>query len=253
MKILIVEHEDLARETLYDELSHLAFVDSIQSAASEQAAEEILSFFRPDIVLLDMQLPGFGAFRIADRIWPWGVPVIVCTTTFERSLLEALNRYRVEYLVRPFGAEELVYVITRGRRRDPIDPLENQKRLLDAAIFLQYPVRGRICAYRQGRSVILSSNDIAAIRHDRGRLHLWTQSGVFETARPVDEIERAIGFSSFRRVYQNGLISMDRKRFGRDLDRARQWLRWHGLIDLILNRRPMPWIPSQTGAGSHPV
>jgi DNA-binding LytR/AlgR family response regulator len=253
MKILVVEHEDLAREALHDEISRLAFVDSVKSAASEAAAEEILSYFTPDIVFLDMQLPGFGAFRLADRAWPWGIPAIVCTSTFDRSLLEALNRYRVEYLVRPFGTEELVYLITRGRRPDPIDPCENLKRLLEAATSLQYPVRGRICVFRQGQSFILAANDIAAIRHDRGRLYVWTCGGVFETARPVDEIERAIGFSSFRPVYRNAMISVDRNRFGRDLERARWWLRWRAFVDLLLNRRPMPVMASQPGAGPRTV
>jgi CheY-like chemotaxis protein len=247
VNVLVVEHQDSAREDLCDELSRLGFGESVRSAASGQEAEDILTRFTPDTIVLDMQLPESGAFRIADRSWVGSVPVIVCTTTFERRLVEMLSRHRVEYLVRPFGAEDLYYVMTRGRRPDPIDPALNLKRLLDAAIALQYPVRGRISTWLQGKSFIVEANEIAAIRYMGGRYYLWTPGGIHETSGPAVEIEKAIGSSSFHRVYPNALISADRERFGSDLRRARLWLERCHFADVFLRRRPMPGKGDPTG------
>jgi DNA-binding response OmpR family regulator len=71
-------------------------------------AEDILCGSEPDVLFLDMQLPDFGAFRIAGRAWDGVIPAIICTTAFDRPLLEVMSRYQVEYLVRPFGPEELM-------------------------------------------------------------------------------------------------------------------------------------------------
>jgi DNA-binding LytR/AlgR family response regulator len=245
VKVLVVEHQDLAREDLCDELSRLSFVKDVRSAASEQATGEILTSFAPDVIFLDLQLPESGAFRIADRSWAGSVPAIVCVTAFERSLVEALSRHRVEYLVRPFGTQDLHYVMTRGRRQDPIDPALNLKRLLDAAIALRQPVRGRISVWRQGRSYILDGTEIAAIRYDGRRFHLWTPTGVYETTGPAGDVENAIRPSSFRRLYRNALISLDSERFGHELHHAYWWLRRRHWVDVLLRRTLRPATPGE--------
>ena len=238
MNVLVVDHQDSTREDLCEELSQLRYVEKARSASSESIAEEILTKFTPDIVFLNMQLPESGAFRFTDRSWAAGVPVIVCTTVFEHRVVEALSRHRVEYLVRPFGAEDLHYVLTRGRRPDPIDPILNLRRLLDAAMALGFPVRGRISTWQHGRQSMIEANEIAAIRYVRGRFYLWTPGGIRETAGPAMAIETAIDPSFFHLVYPNALISTDRERFGGDLRRARLWLERCHFADVFLRRQP---------------
>jgi DNA-binding LytR/AlgR family response regulator len=240
VNVLVVEHEDMARESLCGDLSRFRFVDNVKSADSEQTAEQILSYYSPDVLFLDMQLPDFGAFRIADRSWPKGTPSIVCTASFDRTLVAALRQCRAEHVIRPVGSEELAYLITRGRRPDPVHPADNLGRILDVASSLQYPVRSRVSAFRDGRSFVLETKDIAAIRYDRGRFRLLTRSGVYETPRPFREIRGNAEAASFRPIYRNAFINRDRERFGRDLDRARWWLRWCALVDYILDRPRMP-------------
>jgi DNA-binding LytR/AlgR family response regulator len=239
VNVLVVEHEDLARENLCGDLSRFRFVDNVKSADSEQTAEQILSYYSPDVVFLDMQLPDFGAFRIADRSWPKGTPSIVCTTSFDRTLLAALRQCRAEHVVRPVGSEELAYLITGGRRPDPVHPADNLGRILEAASSLQYPVRSRVCAFRDGRSFVIETKDIAAIHYDRGLIRLWTRSGMYETSRPLQEIKRSAAAASFRPIYRNALINSDRERFGPHLKRARWWLRWCALVDYVLDRPRM--------------
>jgi DNA-binding LytR/AlgR family response regulator len=251
VNVLVIENEDPARQNLCGELSRLSFVEDVKSADSEQAAEQILSYFSPDVVFLDMQLPDFGAFRIADRSWPKGIPSIVCTTTFDRPLLAALSRYRAEHVVRPVGSQELAYLITRGRRPDPVHPAENLGRILDAAISLEYPVRSRVCAFREGRSVILETKDIAAIRYDRGKFRVWTRNGVYETPRSLRELRGNPDATSFQLMYRNAFINTDRGRFGHHLNRARWWLRWCALVDYVLARPLMPTETTENVKGPH--
>jgi DNA-binding LytR/AlgR family response regulator len=238
--VLVIEHEYFARKTLCEELSRLSSIENVRSAASEEASEQVLSYFRPDIIYLDMELPDSGAFRIADRSWAPHIPVIICMTTFQPSLVAALNKYRVEYLVRPIRTEELTYVTTRGRRPDPIDPAENLKRILDAATSMKFPVRSRIRVFRREQPVVIETKDIVAVRYDRGRFRLWTRGGIFEMAQPLDEILNGIGLSSFRRVSPNAMVSTDEGQFGDDIKRARWWLRRGALVDFALMRPRMP-------------
>jgi DNA-binding LytR/AlgR family response regulator len=244
VNVLVIEHDPVARKNLLEELARLSFVGEINCAATESCADEMLSTLAPDVVFLDMQLPDSGGFRLAGRLWKFPIPVIVCTTGFERRLLEALSRHRAEYLVRPFGTQELGYVLTRARRPDPINPAENLKHILDAGGALGFEMQSRLIVSRNGMPMVLETADIAAVRYDRGRIYLWTRDGIFETTRPAGEIWNHAGFSGFQRVYRNGLLSADEKRFGKDLNRARRWLRPSALADFLLNR---PSLPSMAG------
>ncbi|HVY94556.1 MAG TPA: response regulator, partial [Bryobacteraceae bacterium] len=115
MKILVVEGNALSREVLCSELEQLRLAKDLRSAASVAAAEEILASFIPDAMLIDLQLPDQGAFRLVDRSWDSGVPVIVCLTVFDHELLEVLSRCHVDYLVRPFSPGDLHYAVTQNR------------------------------------------------------------------------------------------------------------------------------------------
>ena len=160
--------------------------------------------------------------------------MIVCVTAFDRPLMEALNRHRVEYLFRPFKTEDLRYLITHRSRTIPIDSAENLRRILAAAVSLGHPLRCRICAVQQDRAVVVEAADVAAFRSDRDRSRLWTKNGIFDTSQPVTEIAEAVGPAAFKKVYRNAWISTDQQRFGGDLKRARRWLTWCELRDLIM-------------------
>ena len=160
--------------------------------------------------------------------------MIVCVTAFDRPLMETLNRHRVEYLFRPFKTEDLRYLITHRRRTVPIDSAENLRRILAAAASLGHPVRCRICAFQQDRPVVVEAADVAAFRSDRDRSRLFTKNGIFDTPQPVTEIAEAVDLSAFKKVYRNAWISTDQQRFGGSLKRARRWLRWCKLSDLIM-------------------
>lgn len=237
MRILVAEHEDLARRTLEADLAHLPYVKSVTPVSSEAAASEALLVSSPDLLFLDMQLPEWGAFRVANRCRTGAVPMIVCTTMFDRKLVHALSHHRVEYLVRPFSTEELTYVVTRSRRPLPADPLTNLERLLDAALSLHIPIPGRIRVLSKGRPVLLDSTEIAALRFDRHGARFWTAGGVYESSHPPDDIARTIDLSGFRKLSNGAFLSTDRTRFGTNLNRARNWLRWRMLPAFLLSPR----------------
>jgi len=241
VKVLIIEHDCALGEALAREVSALPRVDRIKCAASELAAEELLFHFSPDVIFLDMQLPEQGAFRIAARIWTQGMPSIICTTAFDRPLLDALNRHRVEYLIRPFGSDELAYMVTRTRRPDPVHPAENVRRILDAAASLNCAVTPRLSVRsKRGRLFVIDVDEIAAVRYDRGRLYFWTAGGIFESTQPAEEIWAYAGLSSFRRLFRNSLLRNGEEGRAEETRRARRWLQRCALADVLLKRPPMP-------------
>ena len=133
-----------------------------------------------------------------------------------------------------------MYLLTRARRPDPVNPAEGLRRIRDLAATLNYPVTSRISAFQKDRSVVIDTASVAAVRYDRGRFYVWAGGGVFELKRPARDVWPWLGLSSFRRVYRNSLLNQESRRFGTDLKRARWWLRRCALIDFLLNRPVMP-------------
>lgn len=241
MKVLVVESSMISREDLCSELMQLHLATGVRSAASVEGAEEILQTFQPQVLFVDMQLPDQGAFRLVDRSWTGDIPVIVCITIFDRELLATLTRHHVEYLVRPFSPNDLHYVMTRGRRPEPIDPARNLRNLLDAAACLNYPVNHSMASWLDGRLQAISIANVAAIRYDSGRYYLWTEAGTHITMGIGPEVDEAVQSRLFTRVHKDAFVAT--RLTGKEYRQARRWLHWHGL-----KRRISRLLPEQLRA-----
>ncbi|HWB82620.1 MAG TPA: response regulator [Bryobacteraceae bacterium] len=229
MKILAVDGNTLSREVLRTELEQLHLAKDLRCVASLPAAEEILESFLPDVLLLDLQLPEYGAFRLVDRPWEQGVPVIVCITVFDRDLLEVLSRRRVDHLVRPFGQCDLHYAITQNRRPGYVGSAFILRNLLDAAADVGCPVGHGMSSWRGGKLLATSISTVIAIHREGSRYFLWTESGVQVATGISPQVNQAIRSGAFAKIHENGVITSRPHLFPGNYHRALLWLWWHWL------------------------
>ena len=115
VRALIVEDSRLARQELRTLLAEAVDIEIVGEADDVEGACEAVDRLRPDLLLLDIQMPGGTGFDVLDRVDH--VPLVVFTTAYDRHALDAFERNAIDYLVKPIVPERLAEALGRVRER----------------------------------------------------------------------------------------------------------------------------------------
>lgn len=116
MRLLIIDDERLARERLRRMLALEAGIEAVEEAADADAARRLLPGFRPDALLLDIQMPEGSGIDLAASL-PEPAPLVVFVTAHDEHALGAFDANAIDYLLKPFGQERLRRALARLRQR----------------------------------------------------------------------------------------------------------------------------------------
>lgn len=115
MKIAIVDDEQLARKLLREYLSAYADVEIVAECANGFEAVKAVTDLKPDLVLLDIQMPRLDGFEVLELI---GREVgVIFVTAYDKYALRAFDVHAVDYLLKPFSAERLREALDRAKVR----------------------------------------------------------------------------------------------------------------------------------------
>jgi two-component system LytT family response regulator len=115
MKIFIVEDSRLARQELRTLLAAIPDADIVGEAAELAAAREAIDRLQPELLLLDVELPGATGFDLLDQLEH--VPLVVFTTAYDQHALAAFERNALDYLLKPIDADRLAAALDKARTR----------------------------------------------------------------------------------------------------------------------------------------
>src|SRR6188768_454809 len=125
MKALIVDDERLARKELMKLLEEHPTIEVVGEAMNAEEAEKMIEEFNPDLLFLDIQMPGRTGFQLLESLD--SVPLVVFTTAYDEFALKAFEVNALDYLLKPITAERLAEAahkilekerIKAGRSRD---------------------------------------------------------------------------------------------------------------------------------------
>jgi DNA-binding LytR/AlgR family response regulator len=118
LKAIVVDDEQLAREELCYMLEQMGGVEVIAQAGNGLEAVGIVERLSPDVLFLDVQMPGLNGFEVAHRLIQIGTtPNIVFVTAFDRHAIEAFEVNAVDYLLKPVEAARLEKAVDKARQR----------------------------------------------------------------------------------------------------------------------------------------
>ena len=136
LRVLVVDDEPPARERLTVVLDGQDGIEVVGSVGSGRAAVEAIRRDRPDLVLLDVQMPETGGLDVVREVGPGAMPAVVFVTAYDRYALQAFDLAAVDYLLKPFEDERLLQALDRVRERVRLQEAESLGRrlrtLLDA-------------------------------------------------------------------------------------------------------------------------
>jgi two-component system, LytTR family, response regulator len=212
IRALIVDDEPLARDGIRLHLAAAPDVEVVGECGDGESAVAAIRDLVPDLVFLDIHLPGLDGFEILDRI-AGPAPVVVFVTAFDRHAVAAFERHALDYLLKPFDATRFARTLERARaelsRRHREDlgqeVLAVLRELREKPSYLD-----RVAVHTAGRYVFLSLDEIDWIEaagnyvrlHAGGRGHLLRET--------MNGFETKLDPTQFVRIHRSVIVRIDR-------------------------------------------
>ncbi|HVU18862.1 MAG TPA: LytTR family DNA-binding domain-containing protein [Candidatus Didemnitutus sp.] len=213
-RVLIVDDEPLARERLRALLKGDASVEIVGEASNGPDAVAAVKEHQPDIVFLDMQMPGFDGLHVVGELPVERRPQIIFVTAHDKFAVDAFAVHATDYLLKPFDRERLQAALKRAaeqiRARRAGELSERLESLLaDAAPGERKPER--LAVKVDGRVVFLRPDEIvwAEAADNYVVLHLADNSRLM-LRETMSALEERLGSTEFARINRSAIVRLDR-------------------------------------------
>ena len=215
IRTLIVDDEPLAREWVRNGLQNEPDLEVIGECGDGFEAVKAIAAERPDLVLLDVQMPGLDGFGVLASVEPENLPAVVFVTAFDRYALKAFEAHAVDYLMKPFSGERLHEAVERARaaidRRASKDLRSTLRALLDdIQRERQYPEW--LLIKKEDRSVFLRVEDIDWIESARNNVRLHVGKEIYVYHETTSGIEARLDPRHFFRIHRSTIVHIERIR-----------------------------------------
>lgn len=178
MRVLIVDDEPLARMRLAALLGECGDAEVVGSVGDGEAALMAIGELQPDLLLLDINMPGLDGTALARRLGNRGRPQVVFCTAYEGHALEAFDLGAVDYLLKPVRLERLREALLRAQRRLGTAPRET-------AGYLHGRLRGEQVRIALDEVIcLLAEEKYVVVQHAGGELLIEESLRQLEDAYP---------------------------------------------------------------------
>ena len=204
MKALIVDDEPLARERLRAMLGDIEGVDVVGEAGNGGEALEAVQHLAPDVVLLDIRMPGIDGLEAARHLAAFETPpAIVFCTAYGDHALEAFETSAVDYLLKPVRAERLRAALDKARRWSAQASQTAQRATGHAN------ARSHLCARVRGNLVLVPIDDVHYLLAEDKYVVVHHAKGEVLVEEPLKALEDEFG-ERFVRIHRNCLVARAR-------------------------------------------
>jgi two-component system LytT family response regulator len=253
VRVLIADDEPPARAKLRRLLDADPEVAVVGEAASGTEAVEMIERLRPELVFLDIQMPGADGFGVLQAIDPAVMPHVVFVTAYDEYALRAFEVHAVDYLLKPFDADRLRTALTRAKERVRARPVaggdgldERIRRVLaearPAPAYLE-----RVLVRTGTRAVFLRTDQVDWLEAEENYVRLHAGQESYLVRGTLAGLEERLDPARFIRVHRSHIVNLA------SIRELHPWSHGDWMIvlrdgrELMLSRRYRDRIPELAG------
>ncbi len=216
MRVLIAEDEPLAARRLMMELGRRGDVDVVGTCYDGNSARKAILECRPDVVLLDIKMPGQSGFEVIDNLETDHPPLVIFTTAFERFAVSAFRSNAVDYLLKPIDRDELDQSLDRARLRLREHDAESRALELNSVVSQMRADADEVAGYETvfwvktaKQNIRVNIHDIEVLEAVRDYVSLHTINRSYLMRSTMLCLEERLNPDQFVRVHRSFIINLD--------------------------------------------
>lgn len=217
LRTVVVDDEQLARDEMCFLLGEMSGVEVVGQAADGLEALRVIDVEAPDLVMLDVQMPGLSGFEVARRLNDAGSEShLVFVTAFDQHAVHAFDVNAVDYLLKPVEAERLATAVDRARRRWESErgratPAAGELDRLLQLLSQRQDHREQLAVKIADRFLLIQTDEVvhASVENDVITVVTNSLSGT-SNYRTLDELQARLDPAVFWRVHRSHLVNINK-------------------------------------------
>lgn len=215
LSTVIVDDEQLARDELAYLLKNVGDVNVVAQGKNGVEAVSLIKEHNPDLVFLDVQMPGLDGFGVIKKLMDKKVPLpqIVFATAYDQYAVKAFEVNAVDYVLKPFDKQRVTQSVKKVKQRlettsGPAERIESLIRAIE-----QKPQTSKILIKAVGRLFLVDQKDICYASIEDGVITVVTSATEGQSnCRTLEELLAALDPNLFWRAHRSYLVNINRIR-----------------------------------------
>ena len=222
IRALIVDDEPLARERLHELLDEAPGVTVVGDAEDGPEAVDAIREQAPNLVFLDVQMPGMSGIDVIEEIGAEAMPTTVFVTAYDQYAIKAFDLAAVDYLLKPFDDERFEQALHRARDQiasqndEAISERllrllrERDPSLLEEERTRDEPYLERIAVQGRGKARIVPVDDLTHITADGSYAELHTEDDTYVIRERMKTLTARLDPEAFARVHRSAIVRLEK-------------------------------------------
>ena len=248
IRTLLVDDEPLAREGLRIRLADVADVEVIGACGSGREAVEAIHELAPDLVFLDVQMPGLDGFDVLAEIGTGRMPYLIFVTAYEMYALRAFECDALDYLLKPLDPDRLMEALDRARRQLQQHTVRQLDDRIGALLAAMAPsgLGDRFVVKMHNRVVLLPVEDVDWVEAAGDYVKLYRGATSYPLRETMSRVATRLP-ARFVRIHRSTIVNLDRVSELRPLSHGEYTVHLHDGTRLKLSRSYRPHVQEAFG------
>ncbi|HMA25978.1 MAG: LytR/AlgR family response regulator transcription factor [Gemmatimonas sp.] len=212
IRTVIVDDEELARDRIQTLLELQPDVEVVGVCADGPSAVELIDRTQPDLVFLDVQMPGMDGFEVVENLERTKVPAIVFVTAHDAHALRAFEIHALDFLLKPFDQTRFEKALERARGR----LTQTKETVLDSRLVTlleelheERKYSERLIVKSSGRVFFVRTEEIDWVEASGNYVKIHTKSDAHLLRESMKNMEAKLDPKTFVRIHRSAIVNID--------------------------------------------
>jgi two-component system, LytTR family, response regulator len=219
LRALVADDEPFARERVRRLLADEPAIELVGEARDGLEAIEAVRALTPDLLFLDVQMPGKDGFQVLEALTQAETPVVIFLTAYDQYAVRAFEAAALDYLLKPFDEERFKKAVTRAcvqvaqvQNKQPATSVQAGAVAEGAALKDGAPYLDRLLIRTGGRVLFRRTDEIDWIEAEGNYVRLHAGSDTYLMREPLSSLEAKLDPARFARIHRSVLVQLARIR-----------------------------------------
>ena len=204
-KVLIIDDESAGRQLIKEYISDYPNLVVLGEANNGVDAVKLINEFKPDLVFLDIQMPGMNGFDVLTHLEE--LPQIIFSTAYDQYALKAFEVHAVDYLLKPYTKERFRIAVEKSNQSNDYG---NIRPLAESLLMDNQKYPERILVQSQNKLITISLKDVIRIEAYGDYSKLITKEKTYLSNYGISTLEEKLDNAIFIRVHRSSIINLDK-------------------------------------------